>query len=48
MPTKGWRYDILMTLKAGKTVKIDTVKSSQTAKDTEQRLRRMLGLSLVH
>jgi len=48
MPTKGWRYDILMTLRAGNTIKIDTVKSPQTAKDMEQRLRRILGLPLVH
>ncbi len=48
MPTKGWRYDILMTLKAGKTIKIDTVKSPQIAKDLERRLRGLLGLPAVH
>ena len=44
MPGKGWRYDILMTLKGGKTIKIETVKSTHTAKEMEQQLRHRVGL----
>ncbi len=48
MPTKGWRYDILMTLKSGKTIKIETVKSLHTAKEMELLLRAILGLPEIY
>lgn len=44
MPTKGWRYDILMTLKGGKTIRIETVRSPLAAKEVEQQLRHRVGL----
>jgi hypothetical protein len=44
MPTKGWRYDLLMTQKGGQTIKIDTVKSPHTADDLVGQLRLRLGL----
>jgi hypothetical protein len=48
MPTKGWRYDILMALKGGKTMKVETVKSPDAAKEVEQQLRRRLGLADIY
>jgi hypothetical protein len=44
MSAKGWRYDLLMTQKGGRTIKIDTVKSSHTADDLAGQLRQRLGL----
>lgn len=44
MPTIGWRYDLLMTQKGGRTVRIDSVKSSDAADELSGRLRRRLGL----
>ena len=44
MPSKGWRYDGLMTLEGGKTIKINTVHSPDAAAAMEQRLRRAIGL----
>ena len=46
MPTKGWRHDILVTLKSGrKPIKIGTVKSPDIANEIERESRRRLGLS---
>ena len=46
MPGKGWRYDILMTLKGGKKpIKIGTLKLADIATDIEREARRRLGLS---
>ena len=47
MPTRGWRHDILMTLRGGKTVKIKTVNSLGAAREIEQQLRHRLGLPEV-
>ena len=44
MPGKGWRHDILVTLEGGKTLKIETVKSTRTAKEMERQLRHRVGL----
>lgn len=44
MPTKGWRYDLLMTQKGGRTIKIETVKSSHTADELAGQLRQRFGL----
>ena len=48
MPTRGWRNDILMTLRGGKTVKIETVTSLDVAREIEQELRQMIGLPEFH
>jgi hypothetical protein len=45
MPSKGWRFDITITLKGGKTVKIKTVASPEVAEAMERQVRRSLGLS---
>jgi len=45
MPTKGWRYDLLLTERGGRTHKIETLKSLHTANELAGRLRRKLGLS---
>jgi len=45
MPTKGWRYDILMTVKGGETIKIGTDDSLDVADEIERECRRRLGLS---
>jgi len=39
MSAKGWRYDLLMTQKGGRTIKIDTGKSSHTADELAGQLR---------
>jgi len=44
MPSKGWRYDVSLTLKGGKTVKIKTVDSPDIAADIELQLKREVGL----
>ncbi|MBM4463064.1 MAG: hypothetical protein FJ012_06960 [Chloroflexi bacterium] len=44
MPDKGWRYDILLTVRRGKTIKIGTVKSAVLANEVEQECRERLGL----
>jgi hypothetical protein len=44
MSTKGWGYDLLMTQKGGRTIKIETLKSSHTADDLVGQFRRRLGL----
>jgi hypothetical protein len=44
MPTKGWRYDLLLTERGGRTYKIETLKSLHTANELAGRLRRRLGL----
>ena len=48
MPTKGWRYDLLMTQKGGRTTRLEVLKSSHTADDLAGQLRRRLGLSSVN
>jgi hypothetical protein len=48
MPTRGWRYDILMALRGGRTVKIETVTSLDVAREIEQQLRQRIGLPEVH
>ena len=47
MPTKGWRYDLLMTQKGGRTTRLEVLKSSHTADDLAGQLRRRLGLPSV-
>jgi hypothetical protein len=44
MTGKGCRHDILVTLEGGKTLKVENVKSTRTAKETEQQLRHIVGL----
>jgi hypothetical protein len=44
MPTRGWRYDLLMTRKGGRTVKIVTLRPSDAAYDTAAQLRHRVGL----
>ena len=44
MPDKGWRYDILLTAKGGKTIKIGTVKSAVLASEVEPECRERQGL----
>ena len=47
VPTKGWRYDLLMTQKGGRTTRLEVLKSSHTADDLAGQLRRRLGLPSV-
>lgn len=48
MPSKGWRFDIVMTLKGGKTTKVKTVDSPDVAESMERQLRHILGLRPEH
>ncbi len=48
MPTKGWRYDLLMTQKGGRTTRLEVLKSPDAANDLVGRLRRRLGLPSVN
>ena len=48
MPTKGWRYDLLMTQKGGRTSRLEVLKSSHTADDLAGQLRRRIGLPSVN
>ena len=48
MPTKGWRYDLLMTQKGGRTTRLEVLKSSHAADDLVGQLRRRLGLPSVN
>jgi len=48
MPTKGWRYDLLMTQKGGRTTRLEVLKSSHAADDLVGQLRRRLGLPVVY
>jgi hypothetical protein len=45
MPTIGWRYDVLMTQKGGRAIRIERLKSSQAADELAGKLRQRLGLS---
>ena len=46
MPERGWRYDILITVKGGrKFIKLGTLKSPDTASELVEECRRRLGLS---
>lgn len=44
MPTKGWRYDLLMTQEGGRTIRMEVLKSSRAADDLVGQLRHRLGL----
>lgn len=44
MPTKGWRYDLLMTQKGGRTIRLEVLKSSRAADDLVGQLRHKVGL----
>jgi len=46
--TAGWRYDLLMTQKGGRTIRIDRVKSSDAADELAGQLRQRLGLPSVY
>jgi hypothetical protein len=48
MPTKGWRYDLLMTQKGGRTTRLEVLKSSHAADDLVGQLRGRLGLPSVN
>ncbi|HWR70317.1 MAG TPA: hypothetical protein VN415_04600, partial [Dehalococcoidia bacterium] len=48
MPTKGWRYDLLMTQKGGRTTRLEVLRSSHAADDLVGQLRRRLGLPSVN
>jgi hypothetical protein len=46
MPERGWRYDILVTIKGGKRfIKLGTLKSPDTASDLAEECRQRVGLS---
>ena len=44
VPTKGWRYDLLMTQKGGRTIRLEVLKSSHAADELVGQLRRRIGL----
>jgi hypothetical protein len=49
MPTKGWRYDLLLTTeKGGRTTRLEVLKSSHAADDLVGQLRGRLGLPSVN
>jgi len=48
MPSRGWRYDVVMTLKGGQTIKVKTVDSPDAAAGIELQLKRMTGLRPEH
>jgi len=48
MPTKGWRYDLLMTEKGGRTTRLEVLKSRGTANELAGQLRRRVGLPSVY
>jgi hypothetical protein len=48
MPTKGWRYDLLMTQEGGCTTRLEVLKSSHTADDLAGQLRQRIGLPSVN
>jgi hypothetical protein len=46
MPERGWRYDILITVKGGRRfIKLGTLKSPDTASELVEESRQRLGLS---
>lgn len=47
VPGKGWRYDLLVTVKGGKTIRAGTLKSSAVADALQRELRKRLGLAPV-
>lgn len=47
-PTRGSKYDILMTFSSGTTIRVETVKSSDSAKQMEYHFNRKLGLKETH
>jgi hypothetical protein len=48
MPTKGWRYDLLMDQKGGHKTRLEVLKSSDAAYDLVGQLRQRLGLPSVN
>jgi hypothetical protein len=48
MPTKGWRYDLLMTEKGGRTTRLEVLKSPDAANGLATQLRRRVGLPTVY
>jgi hypothetical protein len=44
MPTKGWRYDLLMTQRGGRTIRLQVLKSSSTADELAGQLRQRIRL----
>ena len=49
MPTKGWRYDLLLTTeKGGRTTRLEVLKSLGTANELAGQLRRRVGLPSVY
>lgn len=47
-PTRGSKYDILMTFSSGTTIIVETVKSSDSAKQMEHHFNRKIGLKETH
>jgi len=45
MPDEGWRYDILLTVERGKTIKIGTVKSAVLGDEVERECSERLSLA---
>jgi hypothetical protein len=48
MPNRGWRYDLLMAQKGGRTTRLEVLKSPDNAYDLVGRLRQRLGLPSVN
>ena len=44
MSTAGWRFDLIMTQKGGRTTRIERLKSSQAVDELAGQLRQRLGL----
>jgi len=44
MPTKGWRYDLLMTQRGGRTIRLQVLKSSSTADGLAGQMRQRIRL----
>jgi hypothetical protein len=44
MPARGWRYDLLLTQKGGRKIKVVTLKPSDDAYAMAAQLRRRVGL----
>ncbi|MDM8000710.1 MAG: hypothetical protein QUS33_12175 [Dehalococcoidia bacterium] len=48
MPTRGWRYDLLMTQKGGHTARLGVLRSPDAADELAGQLRRRVGLPPAH
>jgi hypothetical protein len=44
MPNRGWRYELLMAQKGGRTTRLEVLKSRDTANDLVREFRRRTGL----